>query len=232
VWFNTLGPTRGGALVLDCVGIDFIRPARVNLSRWRLQYRATFMRFHFGPIPSSPDFVPDASWRSLREPTPWLAQLIAFPIGVFVTALVVFLWIIVTPFPEAPTMSISGILLAFVGITVVHELIHAMVHPHMGRSPKSILGCWPSRLVFYAHFDGELTRNRFVAILLMPLLIISIVPLLIAAVAQVTSVWAAFVSSFNALMACVDILGAGIVLFQIPASATLRNQGWKTYWRI
>jgi len=48
-----------------------------------------------------------------------------------------------------------------------------------------------------------------VAILLMPLLIISIVPLLVSAVTQVSSGWAAFVSAFNAFLACADMLLAG-----------------------
>ena|GEM_PF-6577884 len=71
----------------------------------------------------------------------------------------------------------------------------------------------------------------FVAILIMPLVVISIVPLLVAAVAQASSGWIAFISAFDALLACVDILGAGMVLLQIPATAIIRNQGWRTYWR-
>ena len=38
---------------------------------------------------------------------------------------------------------------------VIHELIHASLHPEHGRSHSSILGFWPSRLLFYAHFDGQ-----------------------------------------------------------------------------
>jgi hypothetical protein len=76
-----------------------------------------------------------------------------------------------------------------------------------------------------------MTRNRFVAILIMPLVIITFVPLLVAAVAQVSSGWMAFISAFNALAACLDILDAGLVLFQIRAAATVRCRGLKTYWR-
>jgi len=43
--------------------------------------------------------------------------------------------------------------------------------------------------------------------------------------------WVAFISSFNALIACGDLLRAGLVLFQIPAHATVRNQNWREYWR-
>ena len=141
-------------------------------------------------------------------------------------------WTAVTSLQDVtPTMSLPAFLVSFAGIVVVHELIHAAVHPMSGRSPHSIVGFWPSGGMIYAHYDGEMTRNRFVAILLMPLVVISFVPLLVAAVAQVPSGRVAFISAFNAFLACADILGAGLVLFQIPATAIVRQQGWRTYWR-
>ncbi len=100
-----------------------------------------------------------------------------------------------------------------------------------GRSPHSILGLWPSRMVFYAHYDGELTRDRFIAILMTPFVVISLFPLLIGAVCHYASWTMAFVSTVNTLLACGDLLGAGMVFFQIPKGTTVRNQGWKTYWR-
>src|SRR4029078_11250383 len=160
---------------------------------------------HLGAIPSSPDFVPDASWRSLRQASaPWRENLFALPIGVVAAAVVAVLWFLVTPLSDiTPAMSLPTFLLLFAGLVVVHELIHALVHPMAGLSPRSILGFWAS-LGFYAHYDGEMSLNRLVAILLMPLLILSIVPLLLSAVTQVACGWVAFVSALNALGACVD----------------------------
>ena len=190
------------------------------------------MRFHLGAVPTSPDFAPDVSWKPLREPSPWLAQFIALPIGVVTAALVAVLWFAITPLRDDQfPSSLLMFLLLYAGILVVHELIHAAVHPLAGRSEYSIIGFWPSRMVAYAHYDGELSRNRFIAILLMPLLVLSVLPLIVAAALQSASGWVAFVSFFNALLACVDLLGAGVVLFQIPVHAIVRNQGWRTYWR-
>lgn len=141
------------------------------------------------------------------------------------------LWFAITPLPEVPKISLPTCLFSFVGIVVVHELIHVAVHPLSGRSAHSIVGFWPSGGMIYAHYDQEMTRNRFVAILLMPLVVISLVPLIAAAVGRGTSGWMAFVSAFNAFLACVDILGAGLVLFQIPGTAIVRQQVWRTYWR-
>jgi hypothetical protein len=198
------------------------------------------MRFHYGAIPSSPDFTPDDTWKSIREPSPWLMQLIALPIGVVTAAGAALLWLFLTPMGEAKpaafidalaALTPAAFLAALAGIIVVHELIHAVVHPQAGRSSHSILGFWPSRVLFYAHFDGELSRNRFIGILLMPLLVISILPLLVAACIQIPCGWMAFISSSNALLACGDVFGAGMVLYQIPATAIVRNQGWRTFWR-
>ena len=192
------------------------------------------MRFHLGDIPGSPDFVPDASWKPLRQPSPWMGLFAAYPIGVVAAGMVSILWLAITPFQfqdVTSTMSLRGFLVSFAGMVVVHELIHLVVHPMSGRSPHSIVGAGGPTAGVYAHYAGEMTRNRFVAILLMPLVIISFLPLLVAAVTQVSSGWVAFISAFNAFGACVDTLDAGLVLFQIPATATVRCRGLRIYWR-
>src|SRR5687767_3267674 len=193
------------------------------------------MRFHFEAIPGSPDFVPDAWWRSLRQaPSPMLENLLALPIGVVAAAVVAALWFLVTPLRDiTPAMSLPTFLLLFAGLVVVHEGIHALVHPMAGLSPRSILGFWPS-VGFYAHYDGEMSLNRLVACLLMPLLVISVVPLVVSAVTQVSSewvAWVAFVSALNAFCASVDLLLAGSLLFQVPASAIVRFKSWRIFWR-
>jgi hypothetical protein len=191
------------------------------------------MRLHFGAIPSSPDFTPDALWKPLRTPSLWMAKLVFLPIGIVAAGVVAVLWLAVTPLQVhdvISTLSLPGFLVSFAGMVVVHELLHVAVHPMSGRSAHSIVGFGPS-IGFYGHYAGEMTRNRFVGILLMPLVAISFVPLLVAVVAQVASGWVAFISAFNAFCACADVLDAGMVLFQIPATAIVRQQGWRTYWR-
>lgn len=190
------------------------------------------MRFHLGAIPDSPDFLPDPPWRPLRQaPAPWKENLLALPIGVVAAVAVAALWFLLTPLRDiTPKMSLPGFLLLFAGLVMVHELIHAMVHPMMGLSPNSILGYWTS-LGFYAHYDGEMSRNRLVACLLMPLLVLSIVPLVVSVVTQVSPCWVAFVSTFNAFCASVDLLLAGSLLFQVPATAIVRFKSWRIFWR-
>jgi hypothetical protein len=94
------------------------------------------------------------------------------------------------------------------------------------------VGLWPSCLLFYAHYEGELSRNRFLAILAMPLVVISGVPLLASALLGQASIIPAAVSEFNTLAACGDAVGICFLLVQVPRRAIVRNQGWRTYWRI
>src|SRR5678816_2427601 len=85
------------------------------------------MRFHLGDIPSSSDFVPDASRKPLRQPSPWMELLAAYPIGIVAAGLVAVLWLAITPFQLQDvtyTMSLRGFLISFAGMVVVHELIH------------------------------------------------------------------------------------------------------------
>jgi hypothetical protein len=190
------------------------------------------MRFHFGSIPASPDFVPESPWRPCREPSPWLLQVIAAPVGLGTAAVLFALWVFVTPLSrlEGPSTPTATVLL-IVGVIVVHELLHAAAHPKFGFSRHSVVGFWPWTLMFYAHYDGELGRNRFITIFLVPLIVISVVPLVLAAVFRLPLGTAAQASVLNGLFACGDVIGAIIIWWQVPPTAIARNQGWRTYWR-
>jgi len=90
-----------------------------------------------------------------------MENLLALPVGVVAALAVAALWFLVTPLRDiTPAMSLPTFVLLFAGLVVVHELIHALVHPMAGLSPHSTLGFWPS-LGFYADYDGEMSRNRW-----------------------------------------------------------------------
>jgi hypothetical protein len=189
------------------------------------------MQFHLGAVPESQDFTPDSPWKPLREPGPILMQCFALPLGIVACGAVVGLWLLLTPVAKNPVASPILLALGILAIFPVHEMLHALVHPRWGMSRDSILGLWPSRLLFYAHYTGELSRNRFVAVLGMPLLVISTVPLAVCALIGHAPATVAFLSAFNAVAAGGDICGMCVVLLQVPSAATVRNQGWRTYWR-
>jgi Putative zincin peptidase len=193
------------------------------------------MRFHWGGIPEPKDFVPDETWKALREPNPLVMQLFAIPLGFVAFIAVGALWLYTTSLKGDPLKSIGSLTAAFasfIPLIIVHELIHAAVHPQSGKSNRTILGFWPSRLLFYAHYDGKLTRNRFVAILAMPTVVITFIPLVIAMTTNLSSGFIAWISTWNIFFACGDMFGIILLLFQVPSCAICHNQGWRTYWKI
>lgn len=192
------------------------------------------MKFHFGKIPDAVDFSPEKeNWTPLKEPTPWLVQLLALPIGLALAALFLHLWVHLAP---ATSHNLATVLNnIFIGIpftVIIHELIHTLAHPQNGRSSNTILGFWPSKMIFYAHYGGILTKQRFITILVLPFIFISILPLILCIFFSIDSYFLMFVSVFNTIGSCVDLLGVIIIFFQVPSTAIMRNKVWKTYYRI
>ena len=197
------------------------------------------MRFKLGPIPD--EFTLDSSWRPIREPSPLVMQFFATPMALGMAFVVGYGWHWVG-MPASLQFDVHdaavflfALVLSFPALVVVHELLHAAVHPGWGLSHCTILGAWPRRLLFYAHYSGPLSRNRFLCVFTMPFLIITVLPLGMAACGlQLPTLmrWAdAWASTLNALASCGDYFGMILVSLQVPEAAIVQNQGWRTYWK-
>jgi hypothetical protein len=126
----------------------------------------------------------------------------------------------------------KAILLFILFILPVHEMAHAFLHPGGGATDRTTIGVWPGRLLFFAHYDGPMSRNRFLAIFAAPLLLLSVAPLIIASVFEVQW-WALGVVSFlNTVAASGDIIGIILLAAQVPRDAVVQNKGWRSYWRL
>lgn len=191
------------------------------------------MKFRIGRVPENPEFHPEADgWLSLKEPSPGWAQVIALPVGFGVAGLLLLLWYILTPMRGFAFPVILSLPLIFIMSIPVHELIHFFTFPNQGRGQQAVLGFWPRQLVFYAHYEGVLSRNRFLMILVNPFLVITLLPLLFCAVFRCFSSFFMLLSLINALSSSLDLLGFLIIFLQIPAAAAVRNQSWKTYYKL
>jgi len=209
------------------------------------------MRWHLGPPPEDPDFHPERDgWQKLREPDPILLQVIAAPVALINLAVLSLVWtglafLQPATAQSADTMSdgdlrqaiaISAYVLAvIVGIPLLiafHELLHALAFPGGWRCGRTLIGAWPSRLLFYAAHLGPMTRNRFLWVYFLPFLVLTIIPLLVAVVMQTTPYVLAGASILNAVFACGDQVGMALVAWQVPRTATVQNQGWRTWWKL
>jgi putative zincin peptidase len=198
------------------------------------------VRFHIGGIPEAPDFHPLAEgWRAIREPGPLAMQILGLPlliVSVSVTIVVLehiaISWAGLNAIMQLPFLVffLVHFLVIFL-VIAVHELLHALIHPGNGRSGLTVLGCWPRKGLFYAHFEGEMSRNRFLAVLLAPAVGLTVLPLVLAwAIGSIH--WSlGLVALINAFALYGDLFGILLILFQIPSDALVKNKGFRTYWR-
>jgi hypothetical protein len=187
------------------------------------------MRLHIGGIPDSPDFVPDESWTFLVEPTPWVMQALSLPVGLTLALVLAVLWMTLTPVGHGPAPSVGECCGALLAIVPAHEALHLVMHPRTG---DSIVGVWPSRLLFYTHYHNQLLCRRYLAVLLMPIVVLSFVPLAACALTATASAFLTVASVGNAVFASGDLFAVGLLLAQVPLHATLRNKGWRVCWKV
>ena len=193
------------------------------------------MKFKFGPTPESEEFNPEADgWVIVREPGPGKVQLVAFPIAILFCFALVYAYhrlvgLHTLPQPLwkfTPHLMVIGMIIA-----AVHELIHGVFTPGCGLSNRTSYGIWPRKFIFYVFYDGEITKYRFLLIQLAPFLILSVLPFSMELIMHWGALPIWVLTFFNTLLSLGDLVGAPITMFQIPKGATVRLNGWWTYWR-
>lgn len=202
------------------------------------------MKLRLGPPPDVTDFAPeDEGWTALREPSPGLVNLLAAPLGLLALGVLALAWgrgpsWSVTAGPSvfgklAPLVwMVLALGVGFVGTCLVHECLHALACPGCGLTERTVVGAWPSRLLFYAGFLGALSRNRWLLVYLLPLIVLSVLPLLAWRVCGLYSGVLHVVSLLNGLASGGDILSVLLLLRQVPGHAQLRNKGWHSWWKV
>lgn len=206
------------------------------------------MRFRYGPIPEDDVFHPEAQgWSDLHEPGPLIFTILAIPAGILLMGATIYA--ISLAWEGGPLAIIQEVLeqsgpnpfLVFLIVLVIsipiHELVHLFTHPQFGRSNKSVFGLWLSRGMFYAHYEGAVSRNRFLSILAAPYLVLAWPPVIILALIgiSVSIVYVeilVLVALVNSVLPAGDVLGFFLMVSQVPSSACVKNKGWKSYWKL
>lgn len=190
------------------------------------------MKLRIGAIPESKEFDPEAEgWAGIREPGPILLQVLALPVAFFILLLLGGTLYLVWP-SGAITNSAVLIVVFILALFPVHELLHAVVFPGGIGSDHTVIGFWPSRFVFYAHYEEEMARNRFLLVFFTPFLVLSLIPIAIIVMFQWPSLELALLSVVNGVAASGDMMGIALVGLQVPQSAVVRNRGWRSYWKV
>jgi hypothetical protein len=198
------------------------------------------MRFRWGPVPDDSDFAPECGgWIRLKEPTFGWLLVAAVPLSVALVAGVSLAWGAVARFrgiggestivvtPETALLS----LLAVGALILAHELLHAAALPAGGLTAATTVGFWPKAGTPYVSYEGELSRNRQILVSITPFFILSGMPIISGLCFSVAPFWLVALSAINAFGASGDLIGAGLVALQVPASGIVRNNGLDTWWR-
>jgi hypothetical protein len=202
------------------------------------------MRFRIGIVPPNESFQPELDgWIKFREPTMLVFWLCALPVAAF-TLVGLLIAIASVGDPSAKivikTRDVTAGRVAFVflltvlgfcAVLLAHELIHLLAHPKAGLSRDSIVGVWPRAFVFYAFYDNEMSRNRFLVMIALPFMVLSLGPVLLFWMSRKVLLWLVFVALINGIGSCFDLLVIAMVLAQVPSNAVIRNKGWLTYWK-
>lgn len=200
--------------------------------------RQQMARFHIGLPPD--EFRSTTGWSALQEPSTRELNRASIPIALALFGAAAAAWYVLDV-SVLDALKIRGItdavelILGFVALLLVHELVHAGLHPRFGLSRSSVLGVSFRPWLLYATYQDALSRNRFTAVLLGPFAALTLLPLILhsAGILSNSVVGAvAAASATNAAASSVDILGAYLVLRQVPVAGLIRNKGWYTYWRL
>ena len=195
------------------------------------------MRLRLGEVPNDLSFRPAADgWRPIREPGPRAIQLAALPV-----VAVLLLAVAGALSRLAPDVALGGDLvvglLTIALLVPLHEVVHAVLTPRFGATEHTTVGFWPSRLLFYAYYDAPLPRWRHLLVSLGPLLVLTVLPLALITSGPALGLPAearsalGFLAFVNAAASSGDVIGAALVVSQVPDRAEVRFSGWRTYWR-
>jgi putative zincin peptidase len=190
------------------------------------------MQLIIAPIASACDRSNDRSWREVGAPEPALMRLFGLQISVLLAAALFVAWAIAAHFADLRPRYWM-IVAAAVLVAPLHELTHALAFPRAAHGAQCALAFWPRRFALCAQYDGVLRRNRYLLVLLMPLLAISLVPMAACALLELGSVprLCVVLFLFNALVSGDDVLAALLVVTQVPADGLIRKAGDVTLWK-
>ena len=203
------------------------------------------MKLHYGRVPETVDFQPDQEgWHEIRGPGQIVMQIVAFPVGVLIFlvigGLLSLFWpqeLTLNKIVSAGAFLLRPLVVIIIFLVPVHELIHALFHPAFGTSDQTIIGLWLRKWLFYAYYQGPMSRNRLLMVYAGPFIVLSLLPLGMLALFKsllLTTDWAiglALLSLLGGVIAACDFVGFILIMIQVPSSAIVRSKGWGIYWR-
>lgn len=180
-------------------------------------------------------------WKRIKEPGSFLtALLLSTPFMIINGVICWYLFLryhkpLTVVINDASSMAVQlnfnpiAALLLLLFLTLLHELLHAVLIPNF---IKSEITCWGVELRGgFVSTTEELSKSRFIIISLAPYIILSLfLPVALQLLGLLNSLLS-FAAFFNALGASIDILGLSIVALQVPTNARIISNGSETFYK-
>lgn len=201
------------------------------------------MRFAWWDIPEDPSFDPAVGgWQAMREPSQRTALIFMNLMALPLMIAIVVLWFVLRgpgnidiDLRDTSLLTVLvAMVLFFIGYILLmftHELIHLALMPGWLGSHRHVL-VFKLPLALLAHYDGAMSRARFLAVFVGPLTLLTVMPLGLALITQQqVPLLLVFLLALHGGACSGDLLGMTLVTLFVPRGAEVRNLGWKTYWR-
>ena len=206
------------------------------------------MQVLLGSIPEIAGFEPEAAGlHKIGGPGATISHLLASLIGLFllevpIAGLCLILSIFAIPNPDVdpnyiPPVAWGAAALAMLSFIPLHELLHLIWHPQSGRSERSILVIWPTKLLFGVYYEGCMSRTRWMLMRIAPFVFLSILPAVFIAIFQyvafshMSKTYLEVLMLLNTVGSGADVAAIFVVASRVPRSASLCFRGGKAYWR-
>jgi len=187
-------------------------------------------KFYIGP-PQRHQSSIDEEWKSLT--TLDESQLILSTlVGISAAACLALIWKILfdesLPFgsPTWNEIVISSVILIF-----GHEAVHLLGFPNFGLNSKTIIGIWPQAGSPYVQYTSPMSRNKFLVMLILPVLILSILPFFLAYNKIGFIDQLSWISVLNCIGAGSDLLIFFRIISTVPAKSSVIESEKSLLWQ-
>jgi hypothetical protein len=194
-----------------------------------LAVKVVAMQFAREPLVGSHPYPYDVAWRQVHEIGDDAGLVLSLVAGAVLCMATFVLWILTVSFRPI-RIDYTTLAVATVMVLVFHELAHAATFA-CGRARGLRVECVWQKYRPHLRYHGAVSRSRYIAVLLAPLVAVSIAPIAASILLSLHSGDLVLISLLNSLVSGGDAIAAALVLLQVPANAVVQRRGECVIWR-
>ena len=187
------------------------------------------MQFAREPLVGSSPYPYDVAWRQVYEIDASVGQVLSIVAGAILCLFTFVLWLLAVPLRPL-RVDYATLMIAAVMVLFFHELAHAMMFT-CGRARGLRVECAWQKYRPHLRYHGAVSRSRYIAVLMAPMVLVSLLPIVVAAVLSLRTGDLMLISLLNALVSGGDAIAAAFVLLQVPANAIVQRRGDCVIWK-